>query len=179
MVAQAGQQVQQGSIEQACTTWGRAIDTMAGVKPTRALGGRPFLRSPQLFLAETYCLHGPQGGEEVLADLLVEGPERLRAHHLPGQRVQHESALRLVQWLPSLTHGAQNRRARAIDMVVQVSLQRHALLALREKVGVEVPTDRRAPHRSTMLRAATPPPPYVPVLGEGPKPVLRHQVVLP
>ncbi|WJV44519.1 hypothetical protein [Streptomyces flavofungini] len=35
LVAQAEQQAKQGHIEQACTTWGRAIDTMAGVKSTR------------------------------------------------------------------------------------------------------------------------------------------------
>ncbi|MFD0371082.1 hypothetical protein [Streptomyces sp. NPDC127114] len=37
LVAQAEQQAKQGSIEQACGTWGRAIDTMAGVKSTRTL----------------------------------------------------------------------------------------------------------------------------------------------
>ncbi|MFD3441645.1 hypothetical protein ACFWU3_29550 [Streptomyces sp. NPDC058685] len=37
LVAQAEQQAKQGGIEQACATWGRAIDTMAGVKSTRTL----------------------------------------------------------------------------------------------------------------------------------------------
>ncbi|MFI7143154.1 hypothetical protein ACIBQ5_37355 [Streptomyces massasporeus] len=44
-VAQAEQQAKQGSIEQACTTWGRAIDTMAGVKSTRTLKAVRSLRS--------------------------------------------------------------------------------------------------------------------------------------
>jgi hypothetical protein len=37
LVAQAEQQAKQGGIEQACATWSRAIDTMAGVKSTRTL----------------------------------------------------------------------------------------------------------------------------------------------
>ncbi|MEV8544419.1 hypothetical protein [Streptomyces sp. NPDC051572] len=37
MVAQAEQQAKQGRIEQACGTWGRAIDTMAGVKFVRTV----------------------------------------------------------------------------------------------------------------------------------------------
>ncbi|MFC8728227.1 hypothetical protein [Streptomyces bacillaris] len=45
LVAQAEQQAQQGSIEQACTTWGRAIDTMTGVKSTRTLKAVRSLRS--------------------------------------------------------------------------------------------------------------------------------------
>jgi hypothetical protein len=45
LVAQAEQQAKQGSIEQACTTWGRAIDTMAGVKSTRTLKAVRSLRS--------------------------------------------------------------------------------------------------------------------------------------
>jgi len=45
LVAQAEQQAKQGSIEQACTTWGRAIDTMAGVKSARTLKAIRSLRS--------------------------------------------------------------------------------------------------------------------------------------
>jgi hypothetical protein len=45
LVAQAEQQAKQGSIEQACTTWGHAIDTMAGVKSTRTLKAVRSLRS--------------------------------------------------------------------------------------------------------------------------------------
>lgn len=45
LVAQAEQQAKQGSIEQACTTWGRAIDTMTGVKSTRTLKAVRSLRS--------------------------------------------------------------------------------------------------------------------------------------
>ncbi|MBU3865381.1 hypothetical protein KN815_15270 [Streptomyces sp. 4503] len=45
LVAQAEQQAKQGSIEQACTTWGRAIDTMTGVKSTRTLKAIRSLRS--------------------------------------------------------------------------------------------------------------------------------------
>ncbi|WP_127452968.1 hypothetical protein [Streptomyces sp. B29(2018)] len=45
LVAQAEQQAKQGSIEQACGTWGRAIDTMAGVKSTRTLKAVRSLRS--------------------------------------------------------------------------------------------------------------------------------------
>ncbi|WP_186319114.1 hypothetical protein [Streptomyces sp. SAJ15] len=45
LVAQAEQQAKQGSIEQACTTWGCAIDTMAGVKSTRTLKAVRSLRS--------------------------------------------------------------------------------------------------------------------------------------
>ncbi|GHI10320.1 hypothetical protein AQI88_41915 [Streptomyces cellostaticus] len=45
LVAQAEQQAKQGSIEQACVTWGRAIDTMAGVKSTRTLKAVRSLRS--------------------------------------------------------------------------------------------------------------------------------------
>ncbi|WP_329612602.1 hypothetical protein OG244_04220 [Streptomyces brevispora] len=37
LVAQAEQQTKQGGIEEACTTWGGAIDTMAGVRSTRTL----------------------------------------------------------------------------------------------------------------------------------------------
>ncbi|WP_328689946.1 hypothetical protein OHA74_12550 [Streptomyces phaeochromogenes] len=37
LMAQAEQQAKQGGIEQACATWDRAIDTMAGVKSTRTL----------------------------------------------------------------------------------------------------------------------------------------------
>ncbi|WP_327324280.1 hypothetical protein OG735_18415 [Streptomyces sp. NBC_01210] len=37
LVAQAEQQAKQGGIEQACATWSRAIDTMAGVRSTRTL----------------------------------------------------------------------------------------------------------------------------------------------
>lgn len=44
LVARA-EQAKQGSIEQACTTWGRAIDTMAGVKSTRTLKAVRSLRS--------------------------------------------------------------------------------------------------------------------------------------
>ncbi|QNP71932.1 hypothetical protein IAG44_22625 [Streptomyces roseirectus] len=45
LVAQAEQQAQQGSVEQACITWGRAIDAMAGVKSTRTLKAVRSLRS--------------------------------------------------------------------------------------------------------------------------------------
>ncbi|MGW5115923.1 hypothetical protein ACWEQ8_10820 [Streptomyces noursei] len=45
LVAQAEQQAKQGSIEQACTTWGWAIDTMAGVRSTRTLKAVRSLRS--------------------------------------------------------------------------------------------------------------------------------------
>ncbi|RCG26366.1 hypothetical protein DTL70_07210 [Streptomyces diacarni] len=45
LVAQAEQQAKQGSIEQACTTWGRAIDTMAGVQSIRTLKAVRSLRS--------------------------------------------------------------------------------------------------------------------------------------
>ncbi|MFF1691711.1 hypothetical protein [Streptomyces sp. NPDC058254] len=45
LVAQAEQQAKQGGIEQACATWGRAIDTMAGVKSTRTLKAVRSLRS--------------------------------------------------------------------------------------------------------------------------------------
>ncbi|WP_327591596.1 hypothetical protein [Streptomyces chartreusis] len=45
LVAEAEQQAKQGSIEQACTTWDRAIDTMAGVKSTRTLKAVRSLRS--------------------------------------------------------------------------------------------------------------------------------------
>ncbi|MFG3117465.1 hypothetical protein ACGF4C_24070 [Streptomyces sp. NPDC048197] len=45
LVAQAEQQAKQGSIEQACTTWDRAIDTMAGVKSARTLKAIRSLRS--------------------------------------------------------------------------------------------------------------------------------------
>ncbi|MFD9903330.1 hypothetical protein [Streptomyces sp. NPDC059063] len=45
LVAQAEQQAKQGGIAQACTTWGRAIDTMAGVKSTRTLKAVRTLRS--------------------------------------------------------------------------------------------------------------------------------------
>ncbi|MFI5987574.1 hypothetical protein ACIBEA_42770 [Streptomyces sp. NPDC051555] len=45
LVAQAEQQAKQGQIEQACTTWGQAIDTMAGVKSTRTLKSVRTLRS--------------------------------------------------------------------------------------------------------------------------------------
>ncbi|MFC9700036.1 hypothetical protein ACFTWD_04975 [Streptomyces sp. NPDC056943] len=45
LVAQAEQQAKQGGIEQACTTWGRAIDTMAGVKSTRTLKAVRSLRA--------------------------------------------------------------------------------------------------------------------------------------
>jgi len=45
LVAQAEQQAKQGSIEQACGTWGRAIDTMAGVKSTRTLKAVRSLRA--------------------------------------------------------------------------------------------------------------------------------------
>ncbi|MCX5205920.1 hypothetical protein OG897_31390 [Streptomyces sp. NBC_00237] len=38
-------EAKQGQIEQACTTWGRAIDTMAGVKSTRTLKAVRTLRS--------------------------------------------------------------------------------------------------------------------------------------
>ncbi|UQA97486.1 hypothetical protein [Streptomyces halobius] len=45
LVAQAEQQAKQDSIEQACATWRRAIDTMAGVKSTRTLKAVRSLRS--------------------------------------------------------------------------------------------------------------------------------------
>ncbi|WP_189879393.1 hypothetical protein [Streptomyces bluensis] len=45
LVAQAEQQAKQGGIEQACTTWSRAIDTMAGVRSTRTLKAVRSLRS--------------------------------------------------------------------------------------------------------------------------------------
>ncbi|MFI8930593.1 hypothetical protein ACIG3E_23300 [Streptomyces sp. NPDC053474] len=45
LVAQAEQQAKQGSIEQACTTWDRAIDTMAGVKSARTLKAVRSLRA--------------------------------------------------------------------------------------------------------------------------------------
>ncbi|MFB7091169.1 hypothetical protein [Streptomyces sp. NPDC056296] len=45
LVAQAEQQAKQGSIEQACTTWDRAIDTMAGVKSARTLKAVRTLRA--------------------------------------------------------------------------------------------------------------------------------------
>jgi hypothetical protein len=45
LVAQAEQQAKQGGIEQACTTWGRAIDTMAGVQSTRTLKAVRSLRT--------------------------------------------------------------------------------------------------------------------------------------
>ncbi|MFF0437513.1 hypothetical protein ACFYU9_35535 [Streptomyces sp. NPDC004327] len=45
LVAQAEQQAKQGGIEQACGTWGRAIDTMAGVKSTRTLEAVRSLRA--------------------------------------------------------------------------------------------------------------------------------------
>ncbi|MGW3202049.1 hypothetical protein ACWDBD_47620 [Streptomyces sp. NPDC001118] len=45
LVAQAEQQAKQGSIEQACATWDRAIDTMAGVKSARTLKAVRSLRS--------------------------------------------------------------------------------------------------------------------------------------
>ncbi|MGW2866454.1 hypothetical protein [Streptomyces sp. NPDC001205] len=45
LVAQAEQQAKQGGIEQACATWSRAIDTMAGVRSTRTLKAVRTLRS--------------------------------------------------------------------------------------------------------------------------------------
>ncbi|WP_307627956.1 hypothetical protein [Streptomyces turgidiscabies] len=45
LVAQAEQQAKQGGIEQACAAWGRAIDTMAGVKSIRTLKAVRSLRS--------------------------------------------------------------------------------------------------------------------------------------
>lgn len=45
LVAQAEQQAKQGSIEQACVTWSRAIDTMAGVRSARTLKAIRSLRS--------------------------------------------------------------------------------------------------------------------------------------
>ncbi|WP_198531875.1 hypothetical protein [Streptomyces sp. CNQ431] len=45
LVAQAEQQAKQSSIEQACATWGCAIDTMAGVKSSRTLKAVRTLRS--------------------------------------------------------------------------------------------------------------------------------------
>jgi hypothetical protein len=45
LVAQAEQQAGQGSIEQACATWGHAIDTMAGVRSARTLKAVRALRS--------------------------------------------------------------------------------------------------------------------------------------
>ncbi|MGW2818934.1 hypothetical protein [Streptomyces sp. NPDC001415] len=48
LIAQAEQQAEQGGIEQACATWSRAIDTMAGVKSTRTLKAVRSLRSDLL-----------------------------------------------------------------------------------------------------------------------------------
>lgn len=45
LVAQAEQQAKQGSIEQACTTWDQAIDTMEGVRSARTLKAVRTLRS--------------------------------------------------------------------------------------------------------------------------------------
>ncbi|MFC5724915.1 hypothetical protein ACFP1Z_32690 [Streptomyces gamaensis] len=45
LVAEAGQQAKQGSIEQACITWRRTIGTMAGVKSTPTLKAVRSLRS--------------------------------------------------------------------------------------------------------------------------------------
>ncbi|MFD7169024.1 hypothetical protein [Streptomyces violascens] len=45
LVAQAEQQAKQGGIEQACATWSRAIETMAGVRSTRTLKAVRTLRS--------------------------------------------------------------------------------------------------------------------------------------
>ncbi|MGV9337455.1 hypothetical protein [Streptomyces sp. NPDC003688] len=45
LVAQAEQLAKQDNIEQACVTWGRAIDTMAGVKSARTLKAVRSLRS--------------------------------------------------------------------------------------------------------------------------------------
>ncbi|MFD9631833.1 hypothetical protein [Streptomyces violascens] len=45
LVAQAEQQAKQGGIEQACATWSRAIDTMAGVRSARTLKAVRSLRS--------------------------------------------------------------------------------------------------------------------------------------
>lgn len=45
LVAQAEQQAKQGGIEAACTTWGRAIDTTAGVKSARTLKAVRSLRT--------------------------------------------------------------------------------------------------------------------------------------
>ncbi|MBT2510038.1 hypothetical protein J7I98_30115 [Streptomyces sp. ISL-98] len=72
LVAQAEHQAKQGSIEQACTTWGRAIDTMAGVKSARTLKAVRTLRSD----LRPYRARGVQ----VAAELDERGRDFL-AHH--------------------------------------------------------------------------------------------------
>ncbi|MHC0430937.1 hypothetical protein ACX6XY_12205 [Streptomyces sp. O3] len=78
LVAQAEQQARQGHIEQACGTWDRAIDTMAGVKSARTLKAVRTLRSD----LRPYRSRGVRCAAE-----LDERARLFLAHHFPGKSV--------------------------------------------------------------------------------------------